>query len=316
MALVRRLWSLVLVVLLLAGCSQTAKKTAPSGPDRIGLCVRNYADASEYYGQLKAGLEGLGYAVVLEDSHNDQSSQDQKVQALIQKDCVLLVVEPVMTTALDTVVSAAKNEKLPVILLDRQPDQAVLDSYEGLYYVGCRKENAGSAQGALLEKLNLQGDLNEDGLVSCVVLTGPEDDLDAKLIADGCLQTLYGASTDVLSVVACQWSLGDGRAKCAQVLREFGPDLEVILCSDPQLALGAVEAVSNSGRNPGQDVYILAVGFDGQLERALSQGKVSGTVWVNPHDHAQLLNQTVEAVLADQPVEKISYSDYTPYLPQ
>lgn len=316
MDMFRKLLAILLLLLCLWGCSEAPKQTqqAVDAPQSIGLCVRNRADAPEYYAALEAELQALGYTVVAEDSLGDQSRQDEKVGALVKKDCRLLIVEPVMVTALDTVISTAQEADIPVLIMDREPEAAVLNAYEKLCYVGCGIENAGAAQAALLDGLNLRGDLNGDGMVSGMMLRGPEDSLDAQIITDGCVQTLESTETEIVCTEAAQWTLEDGRAKCAQALKKYGKDLEVILCNDAQLALGAVEAVKNGGWTPGQDVYILAVGLDAQLTEALQQGTVAGTVWPDTDQRIALLTQTAQRLLAGESPEKCAYVEYTPWV--
>lgn len=306
---------LLAVMLVLAGCSKAAQQTGqtPDKPQSIGLCVRNRADAPEYYAALETSLQEMGFTLVVEDSLNDQSRQDEKVRSMVEQGCKLLIVEPVMVTALDMVISTAQGADIPVLLMDREPEEAVLNAYEKLYYVGCRIENAGAWQAALLEDLNLRGDLNGDGMVSCMILRGPEDSLDAQIITEGCVQILENTETEILCTEATQWTLEDGRAKCAQALKKYGKDLEVILCNDTRLALGAVEAVKNGGWTPGQDVYILAVGCDTELTQALQQGTVAGTVWADTRQRIELVTRTAQMLLAGESVERRSYVEYAPW---
>ena len=283
-----------LLALLLTGCG--TQKAKPSKPASIGICVRNYADAPAYYSDIEQSFLQLGYEVTVFDCVNDQARQDEKV-AQLAKTSKLLIVEPVMVTALDAVIDSAEQAGVSVVFLDRQPELAEDRSW---YYVGVDLRSAGAKQAQLLEELENRGDLNGDGVVSCVILRGPEDHKDAQAITDACMTALTGAQ--VLETVAAQWTMEDARAQCAQMLARLGPDVEVILCNSPELTQGAVEAVQNGGWTPGQDMFVLGVGD-------ATEG-VSATVWLSQTERVTTLVEVVQKVLAGEMAEKFTFVEY------
>lgn len=297
--MVKRIW-IVLLALLLVGCSAKGGESSKPQAQTIGLCVRNRADAPAYYDAIETAFADLGYAVVVEDCGNDQARQDEKV-AQLASSCKLLVVEPVMVTALDSVIETAKQAQIPVIFFDREPERTVLDSYEQLYFVGVDLQSAGQKQAALLDCLENRGDLNGDGVVSCVILRGPEDHKDAQLITQSCLDSLAGAQ--VLECVSAQWTLEDARAQCAQALSRFGPDVEVILCNSPELTQGAVEAVRNGGWTPGQDLYVIGVGD-------VTEG-VAATVSLSQAERVATLVRVAQEALTGALSQKLTFVEYT-----
>ena len=307
----------VFVCLQLVAC--TTQSTEPTTVEKtvtVGLCLRQQADAPEYYDAIVAALKKAGYGVVVEDSKNDQSRQDQQIRGLLATGCEMLVVEPVMVTALESVVEQAKNSAVPLLLIDREPDAAILASYEKLYYVGCQSSEAGTAQAGILEHMNLKGDLNEDGVVSYMMLRGPEDHMDAQLISEGCNLALTKYETDLVCTVTTQWDTESARADCAQGLSQFGRDIEVIFCNHALLAAGAVQAVENRGWMPGQDIYIVAVDSNAALQALIQKGAVFGTVTAQPQTRAEQITQTVISVLSGQQPEKCTYVPYEPMTAQ
>lgn len=317
MSVRKHIIGILAAVLVLSLCGCNAGEAAVSGDFRaVGMCVRNQAESSAYYDALVASIKELGCGVLLEDCRNDQSRQNEKVSHMISQGCTLLVVEPVMVTALESVIDQAKQAQIPVVILDRKPEDAVMSSYEKLYYVGCNIAGAGTLQAQLLETLNLRGDLNEDGVVSCMMLRGPEDHLDAQLITDGCNQALEQTEAELLCTVSAQWTMEDARAQCAQALSQYGRDIEVIFCNDAQLTLGAVEAVKNGGWVPGQDVYIMGVGTNGQIDELIAQGAVAATVAADVQQRVGLVKQTVEMLLAGENPQTCSYVDYSTIVPE
>lgn len=293
------------------GCTEAPAESAGTvSADRVGLCLRQQADAPEYYDAILSGLQAAGYDVTAQDAKNDQSMQDAQVESLLRDDCQLLIVEPVMVTALETVVEAAKAKNVPLLLIDREPAREVLDSYDRLYFAGCQISEVGAAQAQLLQQLPLQGDLNEDGVVSYMVLRGPEDHMDAQAITDGCLQALASYTTEQIGITATQWELAAARADCAGMLAQYGRDIEVIFCNHAVLAQGAVEAVENRGWIPGQDVYILAVDNNDSLQMLIDKGAVFGTVAADVQQRVrQILELSGKLILENWP-DKCTYAPY------
>lgn len=301
---------------MLFGCAKggdstpTVQATAPVETMTVGLCLRQYDQAPAYYDKIQAALESQGYKVMVSDGKNDQSRQDEQVQTLLADGCKLLVVEPVMVSALDTVISQAKTAGIPLLFMDREPEQAVLESYEKSCYIGSQSTAAGAAQARLLETVSMGGDINGDGVVSYVMLRGPEDHLDAQQISDGCTQALDPKKTRLLTTVYAQWELAAGRAACAGAISQFGPDIEVIFCNDTSLALGAAEAVRNRGWQPGQDMYVLAVGSSDDLQAAIDRGEIFGTVVPDIAAKCRAITDTAALLLSGQTPQQYTYIDY------
>lgn len=313
MVLKKILIALLVIVMGLQLCACAAEPTEPTTEEKtvtVGLCLRQQADAPEYYDAIVAALKNAGYGVIVEDSKNDQSRQDQQLRGLLATGCEMLVVEPVMVTALESVVEQAKKSEVPLLLIDREPDAAILASYQELYYVGCQSAEAGTAQAGILEHMNLKGDLNEDGVVSYMMLRGPEDHMDAQLISEGCNLALTKYETDLICTVTTQWDTETARADCAQGLSQFGRDIEVIFCNHALLAAGAVQAVENRGWMPGQDIYIVAVDSNAALQALIQKGAVFGTVSAQSQKRAQVITQTVSSVLLGEKPEKCTYVPY------
>ena len=312
----KKFWIFLLVAgfcMQMCACGNTTEQatTAPK-MDTVGICLRQQDAAPVYYDTLIQAIKKAGFGVVIKDAKNDQSMQDQQVRGLLEMDCQLLIVEPVMVTALESVIAQAKAKNMPLLLIDRQPDKASLDSYDRLFYVGCESSEAGPSQVQLLEQIPMQADLNGDGIISYMILRGPEDHLDAQVITDGCLLALKRYETELVCTTATQWDLESARADCAQALSQFGRGIEVIFGNHASLAAGAVQAVENRGWVPGQDVYILAVDLDDQLQQLIDKGAVFGTVAPDLQQRVSTVTQIAQTIMDGGVPEKCTY---VPFLP-
>lgn len=301
----RLLWILPVLLLLLAGCDTQ---------QQVGVCYRDCDDGltDQYRQELEQSLRDAGYAVTVMDAGNDQSRQDRQVAELIEDKTDILILEPVMTSALDGVIQQAQEAAVPVVFVNREPGSEILDSWDRLCYVGCDTAQPGVLQGQMVGNLSNGGDLNGDGILTYAILAGPEDHLDAQLRSDGCEQALSdsGMQTDCLATEYGDWSREDAQRRCAKLLAAFGKDLEVIFCNSDELALGAIDAIRDGGRTVGENVYLF--GIDGQRQSLflIRSGDLTGTVSLNISAQTEAVIDAVRSLLTGKTPEKASYADH------
>lgn len=294
-------------------------------PVRVGLSMGRYADNTLFYDSLSTALSAAGYDLISNDCHGDQAEQNRLVGEQLRQGCSLLIVEPVMVSAMEAVVSQAKDAHVPLLILGYEPSKTLLDAYDKLSYVGMDPAAAGAAQARMLASLPQNGDLNGDGTVSYLMLSGPEADLDAQLRRDSANLTLEAAGAcELLNTAYCDWTADSGAAQCARQLSAYGPDIEVILCGSDRIALGAAQAVTDGGWIPGQDICILGIGADSALLEKIAAGTVSGTVLIRDTEQILRILEFSELLLAGQGAPKVTRIPWSPvtadstaqYLPQ
>ena len=112
---------------------------APAEGGKIGVCIYKFDDAfmTTYRNALKEILEGKGYTVDVVDGNNDQSKQNEQIASFITAGVDALIINPVMTSAADSIISTVKDAGIPTVLINREPTAAQMSVYEKLVYVGC-----------------------------------------------------------------------------------------------------------------------------------------------------------------------------------
>lgn len=312
-----------LLCTLLTACSKvpqasdsTAAATQVSSP-LLGICFRDRDADPACCDALEKALTDAGYRLSVADSKNDQARQDSLIADLVRQGCSMILSEPVMVSAQDAVLQATAG--IPLLLLNHQPEAAVLESRTALAYIGFDPAQPGILQARAAALLPDGGDLNEDGTVSFALLTGPEDHLDAQLHAEGA-QWETGTCLDI---VYTDWTAAQGQTACGRLLAQYGLDLEVILCGSGELAQAALAAVEQRGWRAGQDGYLLALGGDAETLSLVLQGSISATVIPDAKAQRELILQTVSQMLSGAQPETVTYAPYitvtaenaTEYLP-
>ena len=284
-------------------------------PTRVGICYRSGEDLSgtQYHQSLEAALKAKGYELIVEDADNDQARQIEKIALLAERECDLLIVEPVMVTAAQELSAAINGTGLPVVLIGRQPDRSLLDECAQACYVGGETVAVGTLQGQMALALPQQGDINGDGVVSYIVIQGPEDHLDALAATESCAASLEAdCQCHRLSLSCGDWTYESGRQLCASQLAAYGKDIEVIFCGSDEMALGAIEAIADGGRTVGTDVYLFGAGGSQEALQSIQAGTMSGTVSMNYEVQVQKVMEAVNAMLQQQSVQKQYIIQYTP----
>lgn len=270
-------------------------------PQEVGLCFRDGKDPATltYRTELTRALRKAGYRVHVMDAGDDQTVQNSQITQLIEKEVDLLLVEPVKVQELDT--GAGET---PLVFLNYAPVQ----QGNGIY-IGSKPEQLARLQAQLVGSLPDGGDVNQDGIVSCLVLEGPEG-TPGQLPFYVFQEAMPDMEAQELFRVNCDWSEASGRQECTLALSEFGRDIEVVLCASASIALGAKQAISDRGYTLGEDILVVATGDSAQLREAIREGTVAGTVAQDMEEATSVLCATVKALLKKAPVEAKNYVNY------
>jgi len=301
--------ALLMCLLCLLGCSEPEQ---PEPPARVAVCFRQQTENTQYTQQIRASLAGAGYEVLTADAKNDQSKQNTQIADFLSGGVKLLVVEPVMVSAAGEVIAQAKAADVPVLFINREPDEKDLQQWEKTSYVGCNAELAARPQGDIVLHTPDQGDVNGDGTISCVVISGPADDLDAQARTLYCTQLLTeaGLTVDMLESGHGDWSDESGRRECERLLSSYGKDIEVVFCNNDAMAVGALEAIREGGRQVGWDIYLVGCDALPEALELVNNGALTGTVTTDPALHAERVAQVVWALLHGETVHKQYYIEY------
>ena len=294
------------LLLMLSACKETDE------PPKIGLCLRQGVETDAGHQALQEQLTNGGYQLFITDAKNDQSKQDGQIRELIGKKCDLLIVEPVQTAVAGEIVAQAKEAAVPVLFINREPAQSVLEVWEKVCYVGSDAAQPGLLQGEIILDLPDKGDINGDGIVTYIVIGGPADNLDAQLHAETCCKALTDQGIEVVRLDAGSgdWTQTGGKRVCEYALSQYGKDIEVVFCNNDAMALGAWTAIQDGGRTVGRDIYLVGIGGEKIALDMVQSGGMTGTVTADLQGLAVQISATVHALLDEFPVEKQCYIDY------
>ena len=289
---------------------------------KVGVCIYKFADAfmTTYRNALQEILEGKGYEVTIVDGNNDQAKQNEQINTFVTQGVDALIINPVMTSAADQIISTVKNFDVPTVLINREPTADQMSAYDKLVYVGCDAAQSGTFQGELILDTENKGDINGDGKVSYIMIQGDPENIDAQLRTEYSVKALTDAGVEVeqLDLQRGDWDRNKGQEICQNDLAKYGDQIEVVFCNNDDMAIGALQAIQAAGRTVNSAIYL--VGVDA-LDAALNEvesGNMTGTVLNDAKGQATQAVASMEELLGGKTFaagEQSVYVDYVKVTP-
>ena len=291
---------------------------APEGGGTIGVCIYQFTDAfmTTYRNALQEILEGKGYEVSVVDGANDQAKQNEQINTFITQGVDALIINPVMTSAADTIIATVKDAGIPTVLINREPTAEQMAAYDKLVYVGCDARQSGTMQGELILDTPNKGDINGDGKISYIMVQGDPENVDAQYRTEFSVKALKDAGMEVeeLNLTRGDWMRERGQEIVANDLAQFADQIEVVFCNNDDMAIGALQSIQAAGRKVNEDIYL--VGVDA-LDAALNEvqaGNMTGTVLNDAVGQATAAVEQMEALLGGATFSSGNQSVYVDYV--
>ncbi len=291
---------------------------APEAGGTIGVCIYQFTDAfmTTYRNALQEILEGKGYQVTVVDGANDQAKQNEQINTFITQGVDALIINPVMTSAADQIISTVKNAGIPTVLINREPTAEQMAVYDKLVYVGCDAAQSGTFQGELILDTANKGDINGDGKVSYIMVQGDPENIDAQLRTEYSVKALKDAGVEVeeLNLTRGDWMRERGQEIVANDLAQFGAQVEVVFCNNDDMAIGALQSIQAAGRKVNEDIYLVGVDALDAALNEVSNGNMTGTVLNDAVGQATAAVEQMELLLGGKTYASGEQSVYVDYV--
>ena len=281
---------------------------------KVGVCIYKFDDAfmTTYRNALQEILEGKGYEVTIVDGNNDQAKQNEQINTFITQGVDALIINPVMTSAADQIISTVKGADVPTVLINREPTADQMSAYDKLVYVGCDAAQSGTFQGELILDTENKGDINGDGKVSYIMIQGDPENIDAQLRTEYSVKALTDAGVEVeqLDLQRGDWDRNKGQEICQNDLAKYGDQIEVVFCNNDDMAIGALQAIQAAGRTVNKDIYLVGVDALDAALNEVANGNMTGTVLNDDVGQATAAAEATKLFVEGKDVEKYYWVDY------
>lgn len=250
----------------------------------------------------KVGVEEL----IVTNAQSQINKQNSDIQDMLAQGAEVLIVAPLNADGLEPAFQAAKEQNVPVFLIDREVTAEPCENY--ITFMGSNFVRQGQQAADLLAEAT-----NEEAQVA--ILEGTPGASVTTDRQNGFVDQLEAEYPD-MEVVASQTAnfiRTEGQTVMEQLLQS-NPDLNAVYAHNDEMALGAIQAIRDAGKTPGKDIKVVSIdGTEGAVQ-ALAQGQMNGVVESNPR-FGPLAFQTIEQFLKGEPIpQKIIIEDriYTP----
>ncbi len=251
--------------------------------------------------------EENGFNLIYKNGQQKQSNQITAIRMFIQQGVDYIVLAPAMETGWDSVLSEAREAGIPVIIVDRRAD---VDKNLYSCWVGSDFELEGKKVTAWLnEYTQKKGIAPED--IHIVNIQGTIGSTAQIGRSRGLANASREYGWDLLDEVSGDFTETKGREVMTSFLRKYD-NINVVYCENDNEAIGAIEAIENSGRKVGSDIAggeIMIVSFDAVNQEAISyarEGKIACIAECNPH-HGPRVQALIEALHEGSFPDKFNY---------
>lgn len=283
------LLTLLLPILLLAGCAPAFSLEAPGGAEEVavenmapseitvGLSVSTLSNP--FFVSLEEGVNKLASEnstkVISVDAQDDSAKQSNDVDDLIQQAVDVLLINPVDSAAITPSVEAANSAGIPVIVVDRATDS-------GNYVTLVASDNVAGGEMAAQYIVNQVGEN-----ASTLQLEGTPGASATNERGEG-LKNVAEASLDVLDSQTANFDRAEGLTVMENIL-QGNNEVQAVFAQNDEMALGAIEAIKGAGLSD----QIIVVSFDGTEGgiKAVEDGSLAATIAQQPDEMGRLALQ-------------------------
>ncbi len=277
--------------------SGTSGSSDTSGSDskQIEIAVVLKALNSDYWSLVKAGAVdagkelGVKVDVLGPDSETNIAGQTSLMEDQIVKKVSALVVAPSQPSAAVATFDKADNAKIPVILIDSDAKWDKKKSFVG----------TGNLKGGQLGGEFIAGKLQKGDEV--VIIRGALGDATHDDRVNGAKKAMEDAGLKVVAVQPANSDRNMGMSVMENLIQNH-PNVKGVFCSNDEMALGAVRALSQAGK---KDVVV--VGFDGSPDalKSILAGELAGSVAQSAYNIGKFGVETAVKVVKGETVEKV-----------
>jgi inositol transport system substrate-binding protein len=269
---------------------------------RIGVSIAKVDDNFMTY--VRSGLADAAkqqqVQVQFEDAQGDVVRQLSQVENFLAQKVDAVIVLPVDTAAATNITRAAVAAKIPLVYVNRRPDQPELP--KGVVAVASDDIEAGQLQMRFLaEKMGGKGNV--------AIIMGDLAQNATQGRTEGAKQVLKDyPGIKVVGEQSAEWQRSRGMDLTSNWLLA-GVDIDAIVANNDEMAIGASMALQQAGKAKGE---VPVVGIDGLPDglTAIKRGQLAASVFQDPKAQAASAMQAALKLIKGEPVETFVWVPY------
>jgi ABC-type sugar transport system substrate-binding protein len=238
--------------------------------------------------------------LVYTNANSQASKQISDIRDMIAQDVDAIIVAPLLEEGMDPALNAANQAGVPVFLIDRETAGTPCEDY--ITFMGSNFFKQGKQAADLLADFT-----NEKANVAVLEGTpGASVTIDRT---EGFEQQLKKyPNMEIVASQTGEFLRTKGQTVMEQLIQS-NPNIDAIYAENDEMALGAIQALKDAGKDPGQDVKVVSIDGTRQAVQAIIAGDINAVIETNPR-FGPLAFDTIEKFLAGKPIpQKIIVQD-------
>ena len=223
---------------------------------------------------IKDEANKLGVKLITTNAESDLNKEISDIKGMVDQGAKALIISPLNSEGLDPALDYAREKNVPIMTIDRflTTKKACTDyiGWVGSDFVEQGKRAFDALSAATGDNCNLAVLLGAAGVnVTNDREQGFEDQMAAK-----------ASKMKVIAKQAADYERAKGQTVTAQLI-QANPEINCIYAHNDEMALGAVAALKDAGKQPG-DVKILTIDGTKGAVQGIVDGWISGVIESNP----------------------------------
>ena len=228
---------------------------------------------------ITAAIKAEGWDLVYDDAQQKQENQVKALRNFISQNVDYILFTGVVSTGWEEVLKEVNEAEIPLILVDRMPDNIDSIEYAAAFGGDFVEEGRRMATWTVnyIEKL---GRSAED--INVVILEGTTG-ADAATGRQNGIKEVLDKHTNfkVLASQTGNFTRAEGQAVMESFLKAH-EKIDVLLAHNDDMALGAIEAIKAAGKVPGKDIIIVGCDSPKTAFDAIIAGDMNATIECTP----------------------------------
>ena len=239
-----------------------------------------------------------GYDLSFVDCDNDEAAQKEAVRSFIEQGVDYIIIDPIIATGWDTVLTECEDAGIPVIVIDRTID----DSDKYVSWVGSNFLTEGKAAGEWLKAYAEKQGIKE---INALVISGSTGASAQIGRSDGFAEIAKREGWTILDEQTGDFTEAGGQEVMESYCKSYEGKFNVVVCQNDNEAFGAMTAMDNAGvkYGPGNDVILISFDACTAGLEDVKAGKISADFECNPLA-APFVEQVIKQLEAGQTPEK------------
>ena len=242
-----------------------------------------------------------GYELAFVDCDNDSAAQLEAVRNFIQQDMDYIIIDPIVETGWDAVLTECEDAGIPVIVIDR----TITDSDKYAAWVGSDFMVEGQACGEWLKAYAEAKGITE---INALVIEGSTGSGAQIGRTNGFKEIADREGWTILASQNGDFTEAGGQEVMESFCQSYKGQFNVVICQNDNEAAGAMTAMDQAGVTYGVGGDVILVSFDANKPyvQMVLDGKITANFECNPLA-APTVDEIIKALAAGQTPETEVY---------